>query len=211
MKTSGNCSWPQGLHLPLHHPLSHVTMSKFWNDPSCLSLPSNRKIYQSGCLRNWKASSFLKLIFPVSPLEIEAPFVDWDARGSHFFSEYVPWVTRTQITAGGCIFGSITAPRDSESGADIWRYPYIHWRGSLPDWNCCFDQCARLFFSPHSYFLWFLGLWQYFAFNEFLFILGCQGSTMRMKTQLHEGEKRKGKGRMEECWVLRWIVFREKE
>lgn len=39
------------------------------------------------------------------------------------------------------------------------------------------------------------------AISEFLSLLGCQGSTMRMKTQLHEGEKRKGKGRMEECWI----------
>lgn len=53
----------------------------------------------------------------------------------------------------------------------------------------------------------FLGLWQYFAITEFLSLLGCQGSTMRMKTQLHEGEKRKGEGRMEKCWTVRWIVI----
>lgn len=53
----------------------------------------------------------------------------------------------------------------------------------------------------------FLGLWQYFAISEFLSLLGCQESTMRMKIQLHEGEKRKGKGRMKECWTVRWTVF----
>lgn len=40
------------------------------------------------------------------------------------------------------------------------------------------------------------------AIIEFLCLLGCQGSTMRTKTPLHEGEKRKGEGRMEECWAL---------
>lgn len=59
----------------------------------------------------------------------------------------------------------------------------------------CFGQYSRLFFNPQGHFLGFLGLWQYFAIREFLFLLGCQGSTMRMKIQLHEGEKRKGKGR----------------
>lgn len=53
----------------------------------------------------------------------------------------------------------------------------------------------------------FLGLWQYFAISEFLCLLGCQGSTMRMKTQLHEGEKRRGEGKIEECWAIDWIVF----
>lgn len=32
-----------------------------------------------------------------------------------------------------------------------------------------------------------------------------------MKTLLHEGEKRKGEGTMEECWVFKVTVFGKKE
>lgn len=32
-----------------------------------------------------------------------------------------------------------------------------------------------------------------------------------MKTQLHEGGKRKGEERMGDCWILKWIVFVGKE
>lgn len=32
-----------------------------------------------------------------------------------------------------------------------------------------------------------------------------------MKTQLHEGEKRRGEGRRGECWVLSWVGFEGKE
>ena len=77
----------------------------------------------------------------------------------------------------------------------------------LPGRNCCSCQCSRPFCSPQGHFLGFPGLWQYFAVSNFLSFLGCQGNTMRMKTQLHEGEKRKGERRREEGWVFSWAGF----
>ena len=74
MKTSGNFSWPQGLHLPLHHPLSHVTMSKFWVDPVCVLTIFYGKFIELDVLGTWKPFFFFFEVhgFDSLPLVIEA-------------------------------------------------------------------------------------------------------------------------------------------
>ena len=71
MKTSGNFSWPQGLHLPLHHPLSHVTMSKFWGNPVCVLTISYGKFIELDVLKAFFFFFFKSVVVILSLLKLK--------------------------------------------------------------------------------------------------------------------------------------------
>lgn len=116
MKTSGNFSWPLGLHLHLHRPLNHVTMSEFWGLPACLLFPSYGKSTELDVLGTGRLVSFWRLILVVSHWRLKLQ----RRLGCSRVSECVPQTTWTTRAAAVLQCAKVhSSPMHSDTGEDI--------------------------------------------------------------------------------------------